>query len=299
LRDASDSEEEAMQEAAGLVGASDATAMALVATSDLAPAPQLQLEDSAQAPRMGSEDESLLDSSEGEDVQRSILRRAASDWDSGSDSDVVMPTQQRPESNTGEADTVTKLLQQLVKEPSEESECAAKFSLYEGYASEVEKMRNALFKFHEESRPALPDAIVTDMDRQIRSIDSHEAMQIPDRSREWFVYHMMRQAERNNKKMAGILDIFDKKLKFLAQSDQTECPVCLDSFGSGMKAAETLGCCHKVCKDCWQNWNKVTHGRPFCPFCRHEDFLGAVAARAEGPAENSDSDIDSLIDSDE
>merc|ERR1719261_1948143 len=103
---------------------------------------------------------------------------------------------------------------------------------------------------------------------------------------------MMRQAERNNMTMAGILDEFDKKLKFLAQNEQLECPVCLDQFDDGAKAAETLGCCHKVCKECWINWAKVMSGHPFCPFCRHEDFIGAVAARASGPVHDSDSDSD-------
>ena len=31
--------------------------------------------------------------------------------------------------------------------------------LYEGYASEVENMRNTLFKFHEESCPTLPPTL--------------------------------------------------------------------------------------------------------------------------------------------
>jgi len=131
------------------------------------------------------------------------------------------------------------------------------------------------------------------MDVRIKKVDSQDGMQIPDRSREWFVYHMMCQAERNNVKMAGILDEFDKKLKFLAQSDQAECPICLDAIGADAKPAETLGCCHKVCKECWDNWTKVTRRRPFCPLCRHEDFIGAVTARATEPAHDSDSDVDS------
>merc|ERR1711920_835713 len=101
---------------------------------------------------------------------------------------------------------------------------------------------------------------------------------------------MMSQAERNNLKMAGLLDDFDKKLKFLVQSDQVECPVCLENFDNHSKAYETLGCCHKICKECWANWKKMSHGRPFCPLCRHEDFMEAVAARATEPAYDSDSD---------
>lgn len=211
-----------------------------------------------------------------------------------SESEVDMPSDTRQASQlqpgsirgskpTGEASVMAALLTQLRHEPKDEEECAAKFSLYEGYASEVENMRNTLLTFHAESCPTFPPAVATDMDRQIKAVDSEDAMRIPDRSREWFVYHMMRQAERNNLKMAGILEVFDKKLKFLAENDQAECPVCLESFGSGEHAPETLGCCHKVCKECWHQWSKVVRGRAFCPLCRNEEFLGAVAARASRP----------------
>lgn len=182
----------------------------------------------------------------------------------------------------GNSDTgaVQKLLQQLRKEPKNEAECTAKFLLYEGYAGEVEDMRNTLFKFYEESRPTVPTAVATGMDKQVKGIDSTEAMGIPDDAREWFVFHMMRQAERNNTRMAAVLEGFEKKLELLAVSSQTECPVCLETFSSdGSCVPETLGCCHKVCKDCWTHWSTVMHGRPFCPLCRHEEFLGAIAER--------------------
>lgn len=192
------------------------------------------------------------------------------------------------------ATTVETLLAQLRREPKDEAECAAKFMLYEGYASEVEQMRSTLFTFHEESRPTVPAAVASDMDKQIKGIDTTEAMGIPDRAREWFVYHMMRQAERNNLKMAGILENFEKTLEFLAANDQDECPVCLEAFTEdGVHVPETLSCCHKVCKECWDNWSTVMRGRPFCPLCRHDEFLGAVAARVSG------SRVPAPVDSDE
>merc|ERR1719433_966315 len=115
-------------------------------------------------------------------------------------------------------------------------------------------MRSTLLKFHEESRPTVPASVATGMDKQVEIIDSAEAMGIPDDAREWFVYHMMRKAERNNLGMASILEVFEKKFEFLAANDQKECPVCLEDFG---EAPETLGCCHKVCKECWENWTSV------------------------------------------
>lgn len=177
--------------------------------------------------------------------------------------------------------TIQTLLEQLRKEPNNEAECTAKFLLYEGYASEVEEMRGTLLKFHEESLPTVPQAVAADMTSKVKSIDSTEAMGIPDDAREWFVFHMMRQAERNNLRMASILEAFEKKLEFLAANNQSECPVCLEHFAEGTPhAPETLGCCHKVCKDCWKNWTEVKHGRPFCPLCKHKQFLEELAAHA-------------------
>lgn len=180
----------------------------------------------------------------------------------------------------GDSNTVQTLLQQLKKEPKDEAECTAKFLLYEGYAAEVEEMRTSLFKFYEESLPTVPASVAADMGKQLKGIDSTEAMGIPDHAREWFVYHMMRQAERNNLHMASILDGFEKKLEFLASNDQSECPICLECFEEGSAhAPETLSCCHKVCSDCWTNWSTAMGGRPFCPLCRNEEFLGAIAER--------------------
>lgn len=173
------------------------------------------------------------------------------------------------------------LLAQLKKEPKELAECAAKFALYEGYASEVEKMRGTLFAFYEESLASVPPAIATDMQKQLKAIDSREAMAVPDDARVWFVFHMMKQANQNNDHMARVLEGFEKKLELLTKSDQSECPVCLEDFAEGSPhAPETLSCCHKVCVQCWEHWTAVMDGRPFCPLCRNDDFLGAVARRA-------------------
>lgn len=266
-----------MEEAAGLVGASDAGAMAAAGEEGVAVVPL----PASSAPPRHSPRSSVDDDSDDDG--------GSSEADSDSSSDGEPQATSGGAREGGAASTVQALLQQLRIEPADAAECAAKFQLYEGYGLEVEGMRSTLLQFHEESKPALPPAIVTDMDRQVRGIDSEDAMRIPDESREWFVYHMMRQAERNNLKMASILDGMEKKLKFLAANDQVECPVCLDTFGEGPKAPETLGCCHKVCKECWHHWAKVMHGRPFCPFCRHEDFLGAVAARASAAFDSGES----------
>lgn len=170
------------------------------------------------------------------------------------------------------------LLQQLRVEPEDADEVAAKFGMYETYAQEVERLRSDLFAFHESHRESLPPAVAREMDGQLRAVDSQERMGIPDDTRVWFVYHMMKQAERNNKSMIVALRVYNRKLELLAKREQSDCPVCLEPFGDE-RPAETLGCCHAVCQECWQHWTSVMHGRPFCPVCRHDAFLGFITSQ--------------------
>lgn len=164
-------------------------------------------------------------------------------------------------------------LEALRHEPRSPEECESKFKLYECYSQVVEEMRNNLLSVHSESASAVPEAIAHLMNRSIKSIDSEEAMGIPDDSARWFVYDMMRQAMCNNARMDSILQDFEEKMRRLARDDQPECPICLNGFEeSGARRAQTLGCCHKVCQECWGHWCVVTENRPFCPLCRHCDF---------------------------
>lgn len=172
-----------------------------------------------------------------------------------------------------------KLLEQLRNEPTGEEELMAKFAIYEKYSEEVVKMRETLFRLYEENKAALPPAVNADMAKQLKQVDRTEAMGIPDDARGWFVYHMMKKAGHNNASIGAILEHFEKKLEFLAKNDQDECPICLESF-SDERPADTLGCCHKVCRDCWQHWVAVCNNHPFCPLCKNDEFHEAVHSRA-------------------
>lgn len=171
------------------------------------------------------------------------------------------------------------LLKQLKTEPTGDQELQAKFQLYEHYSEEVVKMRATVFGLYEDNKPTLPEAISAEMKRQLDRIDSNVNMGIQDDAREWFVYLMMRQAGANNSTMGRILDNFEKRLEFLAKNDQDECPVCLEKF-SAECPPNTLGCCHKVCHECWTHWAAVMNGHPFCPLCKNEDFVETLHRRA-------------------
>lgn len=139
--------------------------------------------------------------------------------------------------------------------------------------------------FYQENAATLPQAVRQAMQKQIKTIDGHNAMSIPDGTRDWFVYHMMKQAQRNNHVMSKMLEDFERRLQMLANSEQTQCPICLEEFND-TRRAETLGCCHCVCAECWGHWTGVMHGRPFCPLCRHADFVDVLAQNTEFDAAN-------------
>merc|ERR1719277_1213178 len=80
--------------------------------------------------------------------------------------------------------------------------------------------------------------------------------------------------------MSKMLEDFERRLQMLANSEQTQCPICLEDFNEA-RHAERLGCCHCVCADCWSHWTGVMHGRPFCPLCRHSDFVDVLARNTE------------------
>lgn len=187
-----------------------------------------------------------------------------------------------PESCSAGEDEFEKLLNQLKIEPTNDEEMAAKFGIYGTYSEEVSKMRATLFGLYEENKASLPDAVKADMERQLKRIDREEAMGIPEHIRVWFVYHMMRQAGVNNESMGGIMERFEKKLEFLANNDQDECPICLEELSSD-RPSTILGCCHKVCSECWDHWVTVMHGHPFCPLCKNEEFVEALQARVSTP----------------
>eukprot|EP01062_Namystynia_karyoxenos_P026545 TRINITY_DN20597_c0_g1_i4.p1 TRINITY_DN20597_c0_g1~~TRINITY_DN20597_c0_g1_i4.p1 ORF type:complete len:341 (+),score=143.84 TRINITY_DN20597_c0_g1_i4:107-1129(+) len=168
---------------------------------------------------------------------------------------------------------VHQLLQKLVREPDNDAEVAEKFQLYEKYAETVQHLREEIMKFWVESKDIFGDGRArAEAQKQIDDIDSTVAMGIVEDRKEWFVYLMLNKAHRNTGSMRKVLEDLKRKLELLGHTD--ECPVCLD----GLEGAEieTLGCCHKVCKVCWELWTEMQAGRPFCPLCRHQEFVDTM-----------------------
>jgi hypothetical protein len=115
-------------------------------------------------------------------------------------------------------DDVRRALEELKREPSDDDEMARKFGLYESYFSGVVDLRGDLFALWERGKELLKSHDMRSMSASLKRIDNFENLSIPERSRFWFVYHMMSTASENHGKMQRILE--DLEVLFESACDQ-------------------------------------------------------------------------------
>ena len=111
---------------------------------------------------------------------------------------------------------------------------------------------------------------------------------------------MFLTASKNCDLMHEISDEIARKIRMMANNDQSECPVCLLSFvdhnnNNNCQKAPTnddkddeeeeprvepvvLSCLHKICEECFEQWKRIKGDRVYCPLCRNEEFLRDIAA---------------------
>ncbi|CAJ1460359.1 unnamed protein product [Effrenium voratum] len=107
---------------------------------------------------------------------------------------------------------VGRALEQLKKEPTDDVELAQKFGVYESYFSGVVELRTDLFGLWERGRAVLSAADARTMHAALGRVDSFDNLSIPERSRFWFVYHMMSTASSNHQKMQKIFEDLEEPL---------------------------------------------------------------------------------------
>lgn len=170
------------------------------------------------------------------------------------------------------ANDITHLLKQLEREPTEESEIRFKFQLFEDYLETVTALRNHTLKFWEDNKDQFTGPTLEACQKHISDIDSHDSLGIEENHTVWFVYSMTLKAQNNSSKIDRTLSILTTKLELLSVVD--ECPCCLDELKSDNHV--TLRCCHKVCKECWENWSTLKGADVFCPLCNQNAFVQEV-----------------------
>ncbi len=172
------------------------------------------------------------------------------------------------------------LLETLAIEPTDPTEVTTKFAIFENYLDTVVNLREQTIEFWQTNRSQFEEAptlrsVVTTIDRAIRNIDQESSMTIYEgNSSRWFVYYMMKKANQNHEAISNTLKSIRSKLELLTQED-IDCPFCLESVGKDSEAV-VLGCCHKTCKPCWDNWQDLKGMNAFCPLCRHEEFIQSI-----------------------
>lgn len=177
-------------------------------------------------------------------------------------------------------DDFQKLLQAVRVEPKTDAERAVKFGLYESFLETVEKIRNETFEFWKSSKNDFgseDSPVIKVIEKQLTQIDriGNMGIDFDTLGGKWFVYAMCEKADRNQKDISECLRQMKTKLQLLADADG-ECPICLEEFNLDGVRVVTLGCCHRVCSVCWEHWHRV--GTPFCPLCRHRDFVDYLAS---------------------
>jgi len=166
------------------------------------------------------------------------------------------------------------ILQQLAVEPNNDKECAIKFKLYSDLLETVEASRKATNDFWQDCKEEFVKAqgnVVAQVEKDIKDIDSEDNLGIAFDGRRWYVYDMTLKADQNNSMIKGVLKKIETKLELL-NNNEDDCPFCLDPLAE-IGEHVVLGCCHKACKECWDNWQEIKGRNAFCPLCRQDDFL--------------------------
>lgn len=183
------------------------------------------------------------------------------------------------------------MLDDLKVEPASDDLRAAKFQIFEKFSERVGVIRSALDEVAESALHDLPDAAKGELRRDMKKLDSAEHCGINDLSRVWFVHQMASQVSKNCKTMEALSRSIGAKLRMIAESTQSECPVCIRRFetapGAGAAPAggddeerckpKILSCCHAVCVDCWDHWVALRGPHATCPLCRQREFLEFIA----------------------
>ena len=184
-----------------------------------------------------------------------------------------------------ESEMVT-LLKQLEVEPTEEAELTAKYALFETFLATIVKIREETMTFWRENCDLFEGAARAAAQNDINKIDNPNTMGIPDDPRKWFVYLMTKKANENCAMIGRTLATLRARLEMIQSEDGNlgECPFCLDDMTPmGQEGTCVLGCCHRVCKVCWDHWLELKGPRHvFCPLCRHEEFVADVLSTPVG-----------------
>lgn len=216
----------------------------------------------------------VLDSEAGDvDCITSTVIRGAFDYGS-------MDAAQQAHATTAMTTELQTLLQQLSIEPTNDAEISAKFLLFETFLANVVAIREETISFWDSCKDQFTEAMKHSCAREMKGIDSSDAMGIMDDPSKWFVYSMTKKASENSTTISHILSGFRSRLELLSQ-DIGECPYCLEQMQ--LEKSTLLGCCHRVCTDCWDHWVQLKGDSAFCPLCRHEEFIEEVLCESQDP----------------
>lgn len=160
-------------------------------------------------------------------------------------------------------------LEGLRAEPASDAACASGFAVFTTYLDKVTEIRGSAMKVYTDASALLPEEGKAALKASFGALDSAANLGVEDPPPgQWIVYGMAKKCSSNQALIAQLVHSLETKLALL--TGEVDCPMCLESVG-GERPAHILACCHKTCRECWQNWSNVCaaqHRQPFCPLCR-------------------------------
>jgi len=168
------------------------------------------------------------------------------------------------------ADITHALFQHLATEPTDDSEKAAKFRIFEDLLENVVTVRKSMMQFWEQNKDQFQENSKAEAQQQIDAIDDNDSLIPHDDPSIWFVFGMAVKAHENSVSITNTLSLLRTRFELLS-NELGECPMCLENMQP--ENVIVLGCNHKTCKACWGNWAILKGTGIFCPLCNHPAFF--------------------------
>jgi hypothetical protein len=170
------------------------------------------------------------------------------------------------------------VLDAFQNEPSSEDDATTLVRLHETLAETVENARRALFRFWDDSKDSFPEGqIKASIELSLQVVNGEENLPADNGNGHWSLHEMAVALAAKEARLGRALADVRAKLEML--ESVYDCPICLEPIDDFEAEGISLGCCHKLHRECWIQWRAhcdTQHIACFCPLCREDEFLDGI-----------------------
>jgi WWE domain len=183
--------------------------------------------------------------------------------------------------------TVNQALARLSRDPGNDEDRAALFKLFEKLSNHCLNLRGNFDTLIVQACTSLPSGPASAVRQEGNKLNDPQLNSIREDGT-WFVRGMYITTSSVLRELMRISDAIAGLMRRIAEDSDKECPVCLEKYthdhtghqihdGESEVIPRYLGCGHKICASCWDNWSALCGAAPTCPICRgHEQFSADI-----------------------